>query len=205
MFRSVSLKYLVQVAHLCYLCCLFISKCCSSSGENAFERQIVRWYWFLFYFAFCGSGSRKPQIQSFPLPALHREIKPLPLWVVWYFLIWIFCSASSSCRFTPMCFFGILLLLPFQTFSYILLFPARKKCVMVNFCFMPFLVKSHNPQMLFFKRVKCLEMCLKNKQRKKHTKNPKQTRKSSLPCCSHPKRNLRWGNVDARLQTPCQT
>lgn len=83
MLRSVSLKYLVQVAHLCYLCCLFISKCCSSSGENAFERQIVRWYWFLFYFAFCGSGSRKPQIQSFPLPALHREIKPLPLWVVW--------------------------------------------------------------------------------------------------------------------------
>lgn len=149
--RSVSLKYLVQVAHLCYLCCLSIRNCFSSSGENASEGQIVRWYWFLFYFSFCGSSSWKPQIQSFPLPALHRKIKPLPLWVVWYFLIWIFCSASSCCRFTPMRFFWILLLLPSQTFFYTLLFPARKKCVVVNFCFMPFLVKTHNPQMLFLK------------------------------------------------------
>lgn len=77
--RSVSLKYLVQVAHLCYLCCLSIRNCFSSSGENASEGQIVRWYWFLFYFSFCGSSSWKPQIQSFPLPALHRKIKPLPL------------------------------------------------------------------------------------------------------------------------------
>lgn len=143
-YRNVT-QYIVPFVCPCCPFCLWIWNGWGSSEISGFTGQLV--------FLLPGTTAAEPPNPSPSLVILCFKMKLLVFFVC-YFLIWISCSTSSCCKLSPMHFFWSLLL-PFQTLFLYPGIPVRRKCIVVNFCFMSFLVKPTNA--FLFLRAECLE------------------------------------------------
>lgn len=100
----------------CFLC-LLIWNDFSCSEITAFEGQVLVVWFVLLPMA---AAAENPQF-GLCFSVLYFKMNLLTLFVACHFLIWIFCSPSSCCRFSPKHFLWFLLNSSFTSLSVILL------------------------------------------------------------------------------------